>query len=189
MRKGSDSKQIFIGKTGSYKKALLYILFHTVMISSFAQDGTIIQVSGHVKDQEKKLPLAGVSVQVKGTIPGTVTNANGDFILRTKSKLPFTLIITSIGFQSLELEVKSLGSDLQIELVTQTVLGNEVVVSASRIAESILKSPVAIEKLDIRAIKETPAPSFYDALENVKGVQMTTSSLTFKVPNTRGNYL
>ncbi|MGZ8537989.1 MAG: TonB-dependent receptor domain-containing protein, partial [Flavisolibacter sp.] len=30
------------------------------------------------------------------------------------------------------------------------------------------------------------APSFYDALENVKGVQMTTSSLTFKVPNTRG---
>ena len=37
-----------------------------------------------------------------------------------------------------------------------------------------------------RAIRETPAPSFYDALENVKGVQMTTSSLTFKVPNTRG---
>jgi outer membrane receptor protein involved in Fe transport len=54
------------------------------------------------------------------------------------------------------------------------------------VEESILKSPVAVEKLDIRAIKETPAPSFYDALENVKGVQMTTSSLTFKVPNTRG---
>ncbi|MBS1656084.1 MAG: TonB-dependent receptor plug domain-containing protein, partial [Bacteroidetes bacterium] len=61
-----------------------------------------------------------------------------------------------------------------------------VVVTASRVPENILKSPVAIEKLDIRAIKETPAPSFYDALENVKGVQMTTSSLTFKVPNTRG---
>jgi outer membrane cobalamin receptor len=60
------------------------------------------------------------------------------------------------------------------------------VVTASRVAESILKSPVAIEKLDIRAIREAAAPSFYDALENVKGVQMTTSSLTFKVPNTRG---
>jgi outer membrane receptor protein involved in Fe transport len=71
-------------------------------------------------------------------------------------------------------------------LATQAVLGSAVVVSASRVAESILKSPVAIEKLDIRAIKETAAPSFYDALENVKGVQMTVASLTFKVPNTRG---
>src|SRR5438128_9277978 len=39
--------------------------------------------------------------------------------------------------------------------------------------------------MDIRAITETTAPSIYDALENVKGVQMTTSSITFKVPNTR----
>ena len=66
------------------------------------------------------------------------------------------------------------------------MLGQEVVVTASRVEESILKSPVAIEKLDIRAIKETAAPSFYDALGSIKGVQMTTSSLTFKVPNTRG---
>src|SRR4030095_5598740 len=85
-----------------------------------------------------------------------------------------------------ELEVKSLESKLSIALATQTVLGKEVVVTASRVAESILKSPVAIEKLDISDIRASPAPSFYDALENVKGVQMTTSSITFKVPNTRG---
>ncbi len=59
-------------------------------------------------------------------------------------------------------------------------------ITASRVEESQLKSPVAIEKMDLRAIRETPSPSFYDALENVKGVQMTTSSITFKVPNTRG---
>ncbi|WP_315818129.1 TonB-dependent receptor domain-containing protein [Paraflavitalea speifideaquila] len=82
--------------------------------------------------------------------------------------------------------MKSLGSNLQIALATQTYLGNEVVVTASRVPENILKSPVAIDKLDIRAIRQTAAPSFYDALENIKGVQMTTSSLTFKVPNTRG---
>src|SRR3978361_2536016 len=49
-----------------------------------------------------------------------------------------------------------------------------------------MRSPVSIEKLNIRALKETPAASFYDALGNVKGVQLTTSSITFKVPNTRG---
>ena len=127
-----------------------------------------------------------MSVQIKGTIAGATTSSNGAFILRTKLKFPFTLLFTSIGFQPQEFEVKELGSKLNIALVTQTLLGKEVVVTASRVEESILKSPVAIEKLDIRAIRESPAASFYDALENVKGVQMTTSSITFKVPNTRG---
>jgi outer membrane cobalamin receptor len=147
---------------------------------------TIIEISGRVTDQEKHEPLPDVSVQVKGTVTGTVTNQTGDFRLRTKSSLPFTLVFSSVGFHDQEFEVKSLGSNLQIELSTRTVLGNELVVTASRVPESIMKSPVAINKLDIRAIRESPSPSFYDALENVKGVQMTTSSLTFKVPNTRG---
>src|SRR5436190_1371123 len=75
---------------------------------------------------------------------------------------------------------------LVILLKPGTFLTEEVVITASRKEESELQSPVAIEKLDLRAIKESPAPGFYDALENLKGVQMTTSSLTFKVPNTRG---
>ena len=151
-----------------------------------AQENNLIEISGQVTDQDSKAPLSDVSVSIKGAVSGTVTNSTGQFVLRTRLKFPITLVFTSVGFQQQEFEVTSLESKLNIALVTQTLLGKEVVVSASRVAESILKSPVAIEKLDIRAIRETPAPSFYDALENVKGVQMTTSSLTFKVPNTRG---
>lgn len=153
---------------------------------SLAQESNLIEMSGVVSDQTSKEPLPGVSISVKGTIAGTTTNSSGNFSLRTKLRFPFTLVFTSIGFQQQEFVVKSAGEKLNVALTTQTILGQEVVVTASRVAESILKSPVAIEKLDIRAIKDSPAPSFYDALENVKGVQMTTSSLTFKVPNTRG---
>ncbi|MFC0775342.1 TonB-dependent receptor domain-containing protein [Terrimonas alba] len=173
-------------KGANQAKFVLLILFLISGINSFGQDATLIEVSGKVTNQESQEPLADVSVQVKGTIAGTVTNNTGSFTLRTTTKLPFTLLFSSIGFQPQELEVKSLGSGLQVALATQTVLGNEVVVTASRVSESILKSPVAVEKLDIRAIRETPAASFYDALGNVKGVQLTTSSITFKVPNTRG---
>jgi len=175
-------------KTNSFLRSTIYFLLLVTgqVITAHAQDNTIIEINGQVKDQEKKQPVPDVSVQVKGSVTGTVTSSTGAFTLRTKRKLPFTLTFSSIGFKTQEFEVTALGSQLQIELVTQTILGNEVVVTASRVPENILKSPVAIEKLDIRAIKETPAPSFYDALENVKGVQMTTASLTFKVPNTRG---
>src|SRR5436190_6377208 len=182
-----STKPLSLGWKNETKKLVFFILLQLLSFNLlFSQTGILIEISGQVTDQEKNLPLSDVSVQIKGTVAGTITNSTGNFVLRTKITLPFTIVFSSVGFKAQELEVTSLGSNLQVALSTQTVLGNEVVVTASRVAESILKSPVAIEKLDIRTIKETPAPGFYDALENVKGVQMTTSSLTFKVPNTRG---
>jgi len=175
-----------INRVKELKYGVLACVALLVCSTAISQTVALIEISGTVVNNEKKEPLSDVSVQIKGSVTGTITDNTGNFLLRTKQKLPFTLVFTSVGFEPKELEVKSLGSKLQVAMVTQTVLGNEVVVTASRVPESILRSPVAIEKLDIRAIKETPAPSFYDALENVKGVQMTTSSLTFKVPNTRG---
>ncbi|MET4076459.1 TonB-dependent receptor [Hymenobacter sp. UYCo722] len=62
----------------------------------------------------------------------------------------------------------------------------EVVVSASRVEESFLQSPVTVEKLNARALRLTPAPSFFDAIEHLKGVQVITPSLAFKVINARG---
>ncbi|PJJ60863.1 TonB-dependent receptor [Hymenobacter chitinivorans] len=63
---------------------------------------------------------------------------------------------------------------------------SEVVVAASRVEESLLQSPVTVEKLSGRALRLTPAPTFFDALEGVKGVQVITPSLGFKVLNARG---
>ena len=168
------------------KSLFLFFTFYFLLFNSFSQGTSLIEISGTVLEQDTKKPMEGVSIQIKNVQSGSITNSKGAFTLRTRSKFPITLVFSSIGFQQQEFEIKSPASSLAIELVTQTMLGKEVVVTASRVAESILKSPVAIEKLDIRAIRESPAPSFYDALEGVKGVQMTTSSLTFKVPNTRG---
>ncbi len=154
---------------------------------SWAQtDGTHTLIKGSISDVETNEPLPGVSVLVKGSILGTVSDIDGKFAIEPR-ELPVTLIISLVGFRSQEVEIfESSSEDLPIQLTAGSLLGEGVVITASRVEESILKSPVAIEKLDLNQIKETPAPSFYDALENVKGVQMTTSSITFKVPNTRG---
>ncbi len=68
----------------------------------------------------------------------------------------------------------------------QNVTLGEVVVSASKLEESYLQSPVTVEKLNARALRLTPAPSFFDAIEHLKGVQVITPSLGFKVINARG---
>ncbi|NCI46816.1 TonB-dependent receptor [Sediminibacterium soli] len=147
-------------------------------------NGALI-ISGKIVGESHEA-LPSVAVSVKNTTKGTLTDSAGRFSLIVSQKLPFRLVITAIGFAPQELEIKNSSSQLTVQLTAQTYIANEVVVTASRTAEKLLRSPVAIEKLDLRALKETPAASFYDALGNVKGVQLTTSSLTFKVPNTRG---
>jgi iron complex outermembrane receptor protein len=166
-------------------QVLLVLLLAIAFPASVTAQG-VLQITGTVTSIETGTPLPGVAIVIKGSVTGAVSAVDGRFLLRTRQAFPLTLQFTSIGFASKDVEVTSTGAQLQVALATQTVLGAEVVVTASRVPERILRSPVAIEKLDIRAIRETPSPSFYDALENVKGVQMTTSSLTFKVPNTRG---
>jgi iron complex outermembrane recepter protein len=183
MRKGKRPTWQLKRKKGTQFISLIAVLLF-VRGTAFAQN--IIEVSGIVTSQEKHEPLQGVAISIKGSVTGTTSSNEGAFTLRTKQKLPFTLLFTSIGFAPQEVEITSVDSKVQVALATQTVLANEVVVTASRVPESMLRSPVAIEKLDIRSIKESPSPSFYDALENVKAVQMMTLSLTFKVPNTRG---
>lgn len=63
---------------------------------------------------------------------------------------------------------------------------SEVTVSASRIKESLLRSPVSVQKVGAAYFRSTPSSSFFDALENVQGVQMITPSMGFKVLNARG---
>ena len=61
-----------------------------------------------------------------------------------------------------------------------------VVVSASRQIEKRVQSPVSIEVLSLKDIQNSPKATFFDAIENVKGIQMITPSLGFKVINARG---
>lgn len=63
---------------------------------------------------------------------------------------------------------------------------NEVVISASRIKESYLKSATSIELLTLKQIQQSAALSYFDAIENLKGVQLITPSLGFRVYNARG---
>ena len=124
-----------VGK--AMKIFLMLVAIQLSMHPILAQGGNLIEISGQVIDAELKTPLQSVSVSIKGAVSGTITDNNGSFTLRTKTKFPLTLVFSSIGFKPQEFEVKGPESKLNIALVTQTQLGNEVVVTASRVSENI----------------------------------------------------
>ena len=157
-------------------------LLSLISISVVAQT----RITGRVTDESKKETLAGISIAVKGKVIGTITDTKGNFALTTNTVRPFTLAVTGVGFQSQEFTINNEQNNLDIILKEQVLVGQEVVVSASRVEESVLKSPVSVERLDIRSFQSTPGATFYDALQNIKGVDMSTQSLTFKSVNVRG---
>jgi outer membrane receptor protein involved in Fe transport len=145
-----------------------------------------VTVSGTVFDAESGETLVGVNIMVKGKVVGTSSDANGRFDLSLDDDPPITLVVSIVGFQTQEIDITGSVDDLRIEMQPQAVFGSDVVVSASRVEQGILKAPVAIEKMDVLTIRETASTSFYDAIANLKGVDFSTQSMTFRSVNTRG---
>ncbi|HEY5824666.1 MAG TPA: carboxypeptidase-like regulatory domain-containing protein, partial [Cyclobacteriaceae bacterium] len=158
------------------------LLFFCASFPALAQT----KISGVVKD-EKGEGLAGVNLIIKGRVIGTVTDINGNFNLTVNDNPPMTVVISFIGYATQEIQItNSSPTALDIKMEEQTLLGQEVVVSASRVEERIMESPVSIEKMDILAVQSTPADNYYKGIANLKGVDVTTSSINFQIINTRG---
>lgn len=167
-------------------KAFIGCLVLLLSLTQIISAQTTSTITGTVREQGSGNVMPGVTVAVKGAGSGTITGSGGAFTLRTTHAFPLTLVFSYVGYKTEEKEVTGATDRLDITLTATEILGEEVVVAASRTQESILQSPVSIEKLDARALKASPAPSAYDALANLKGVEMSTQSLTFKSVNTRG---
>ncbi|NGY36592.1 TonB-dependent receptor [Flavobacterium sp. XN-5] len=161
----------------------MYFLFLSLFFCSisFAQTS----ISGAVTDSDNQ-PVFGANIKVIGGAAGTVTDNDGKFNLTASSKLPYIIEISSVGFVSVKVTITSNNQKVNVVLKDESNLLNEIVVSASRTPERVLESPVTIERMGTAEIKKSASPTFYDGLENLKEVQMNTSSMSFKSINTRG---
>lgn len=159
------------------------LLFVALVCGAFMYGQT--QVSGVVVDQNN-IPVPGANLLVEGTNEGAVTDFDGNFSLKTNVKPPFKLLVSSIGFSNTTVSVTSNNQKLKITLKEQQTQLDEIVISASRTPERLFESPVTVERFGLKEIKNTASADFYDGLENLKGVDINTNSLTFKAINTRG---
>jgi outer membrane receptor protein involved in Fe transport len=161
---------------------LLVVMITTCLFSlaTFAQTS----VSGTVKNNTTGEVVPAVSVTVKGTNQGTFTDQDGQFTLKV-AKLPVTLVFTSIGYDSYETTVSD-ATAVEVSFKPNPLLGQEVVVSANRTPQRILESPVTVERMGGSVLKSAATPNYYEAIGNLKGVDMHTASLTFRTVTTRG---
>lgn len=166
----------------SYRFLVICLIASLSSFSSFAQ--TVV-ISGNVRNSASKDLVPAVSVVVKGSSQGTYTNSDGAFNLSVP-KLPVTLVFSSVGYEPMEVTVTDASTKLEVDFKPASTLGQEVVVAANRTPTRILESPVTIERMSSSTIRSLAAPNFYEAITNLKGVDMHTASLTFRTVTTRG---
>ncbi len=160
------------------------ILFLSLlMLGAFTNAQTI--VTGNIVDQNNEA-VPGANVIIVGKAIGAVSDFDGNFTLQTSETPPFQLKITSIGYSDAFAEVASNNQNINIVLNEASTILDEIVISASRTPERLFESPVSVERFGLKEIQNTAAATFYGGLENLKGVDINTNSLTFQSINTRG---
>jgi len=153
------------------------VLFSTII---FAQT----TVTGSVSDEDNN-PIPGANVVVDA-MTGTVSDFDGNFSISVDQAPPFTITVSSVGFDSVTLNVSASNLNFNVQLTESQNLLDEIVVSASRIAERLFESPVSIEKFDYKDVAQSTGADFYSSLEGLKGVQVNSGGLFLQQINTRG---
>ncbi|WP_147677755.1 TonB-dependent receptor [Algibacter pacificus] len=161
-------------------KTILPLIMLFFYVTTFSQT----TFTGSVVDENNQ-PIPGANVIILGSSTGNVTDFDGNFSLTYSKKPPFSVQASSVGFETVTIEIITNNQKVNFILKEGNSL-DEVIISASRTPERIFESPVTVERFGIKEIKNTASSDFYGGLENLKGVDVNTNSLTFKSVNTRG---
>lgn len=129
-------------KNTLFKKILFLSLFFVV--GSIAAQ----TINGKVIDKNKEA-LPFFNVIEKGTTNGTTTDENGNFTINVK-KIPTTLVVSSVGFKTVEEKVTS-KKNLTIEVLEESENLDEVVLSVGSRNKSrtIVDSAVPVDVIDV----------------------------------------
>lgn len=163
------------------KGNILFFLLLLLQAQTFAQQ---TKISGQVKSADGSTPLAGVTITIKN-ISSSRTDENGNFSINVSS-LPVVLVVSSIGYQTKTVNVSSANAGI-IEMDIATKMEDPFILTTSgtRKLTRVIDMPVSVENYGASQIRNAPT-DYYSLAGYKKGIDLTTSSLTFKTISTRG---
>ncbi len=125
------------------------------------------QIDGIVVDDTGE-PVIGATVQIKGTLQGTVTDIEGRFAL--SAPVNGTLVISFVGYQTKEMSVSS---DMRVVLSEDTEILDELVVTALGITRERKSLGSAVQDVNADELVKAASPNVISSLSGkVAGMQV-----------------
>ncbi len=164
---------------------LLVALVMMIAATAMAQTGTI---SGSVKSKTGE-GLSGANVALAGTTMGASTDANGNYTIANVPAGSYRVRVSFIGYEEVLQNVTVVAGQvatLNFELSEGGVIGDPIVVSASRRAEKLTEAPVTMAVISARGIDEFPAFNAGELAARQKGVDYVRAGVLGAGLNIRG---
>ncbi len=150
------------------KRLQTIFLCLTLAVAAFAD----ISVKGTVIDADSSEPMIGVSVLVKGSTVGTVTDFDGNFEMTTPDKA--TLVLSYIGYKSIEIRAVEGGMRIIMESDAQQ-LQEVVSLGYSAVKKAELSS--AVVTVDAEKLTDVVTSDVGNMLQGkIAGVQISNST-------------
>jgi iron complex outermembrane receptor protein len=140
--------------------------------AAMAQTGTI---SGVVKAQNTGAALSGANVTIVGTTMGAAADANGRYTIANVPAGSYKLKAAFIGYEAMTMDVKvSAGETTTADFaLSETgLLGETLVVSASRRAEKLTDAPASISVVTSADLGKSSGFTYGEGLQKAKGVDV-----------------
>jgi iron complex outermembrane receptor protein len=176
----------FIDNKKNLKKIIILLAGFIFTHSVWGQNKPIINatISGQVIDSKTGEPLVGASVSIKGTTNGSLTDVNGGFNLLTGQKLPFTVIISSVGYVTKEFVINE--NKITFKLDENTNQLGDIVVSSRRRQESVQEIPIPLTVVRGVTVEDAGAFNVNRLKELLPTVQLYASNARNTSLNIRG---
>lgn len=135
-------------------------------------------IVGHILDKNTKEHLPYITVALKGTTIGTVTDATGHYFLKNLPEGEFMLEVSSIGYKTVTRKVvlkkgKTLEEDFEIE--EDAVALDGVVVSANRSETTRRLAPTLVNVVDLKLFEQTNSTTLAQGLSFQPGVRVESN--------------
>ena len=155
------------------KLLLLFLLFCGVLLSVAAQQKTITgTVSSSVEGEG---PLPGVTISVKGTTLGIITDVNGKFTLKVPGDVT-TLVISYVGMKTQEINIVG-RTDINVLLESDFLNLDEVVVTALGISREKKALGYSVQDVKKDVIERTGNTDLAGAMQGkLSGIDIKPSS-------------
>jgi outer membrane receptor for ferrienterochelin and colicins len=155
--------------------------FIVLLVSSITLSQNKYSVRGRVISQEDKIPITGASVRIANTSYGTSTQTDGTFTLKDLPSTKISILISAIGFKSLNVSVSSNSpEEMLIELSTSPVQAQTMVVTANKRQQTLEEVPVSMSILDAKMLSSRTTISVDDALRYVPGVNFNQTQVNIR---------
>ena len=135
-------------------------------------------IIGHILDKKTNEHLPYITVALKGTTIGTVTDATGHYFLKNLPEGNFVLEISSVGYKTIIRNVtlkngKTLEENFEIE--EDAIALDGVVVSANRSETTRRLAPTLVNVVDLKLFETTNSSTLSQGLNFQPGVRVETN--------------